>query len=363
LTREAVTSILKSHGRLAHLHEKSFKNDDLEEAMQMESIPLAELPNGIWRRVADHLENAREMTGGDGRAARLGASAIPIYRPDQKDAAYFEIAVPVRARRSAKGPTSGFIMVATGPHDWPISHWSLASEPPSTTLTAMAKDGRLDIERIYRVDALTYIGESRGELVAQLGEMPLRIKWPVEDSTAGRGGAFGAPSPETSDDTPDAKRPKSTGYGAPDGAGVEIAAWDSWQQLKDGYAEAYAPLIAALAREVAPAWENHRLLSDFGEGIFSGSSVRVALLEDGASFDLSGDGAAAILIKELKRPEGAPAIELVAGKTFQDHELDVELTVSYPSGRKELLRYFVVSSNTRSEARANGSAGREVGKP
>ena len=64
--------------------------------------------------------------------------------------------------------------------------------------------------------------------------------------------------------------------------------------------------------------------------------------------------------KELKRPKGAAAIELVAGKTVQDHELDFELTVSYPSGRKELLRYFVVSPSTRSETRANGSAGPEV---
>ena len=326
----------------------------------MESIPLTELPDGIWRRVADHLENAREMTGGEGRTARLGATAIPIYRPDQKKPAYFEIEVPVRARRSEKGPAAGFILAAAGPHDWPISHWSLASEPPSTTLATLAKaDGR-DIERIYRVDSLTYVGEAKGEVVARLGEMPQRITWPSEDSTVGRGGAFGAPSRETSDDTPDVRRPRSTKYGAQDGAGVKISAWESWAQLKKGYREAYAPLMAALAREVAPTWENHRLLGEFGEGVFAGRSVRVALLEEGASVDVSGQGASAVRVKELKRPVGGAAIELVAGKTEQDHELDFELTVSYPSGRKELLRYFVVSANTRSEARASGSAGPEV---
>ena len=105
-----------------------------------------------------------------------------------------------------------------------------------------------------------------------------------------------------------------------------------------------------------------RLLAEFGEGIFSGRSVRVALLEEGASFDLSGDGASAVLVKELKRPAGAAAIELVAGKTEHDHELDFELNVRYPSGRKELLRFFVISPNTRSEARASGSAGPEGSK-
>jgi hypothetical protein len=326
----------------------------------MESIPLAELPDGIWRRVADHLENAREMTGAEGRTAHLGASATPIYRLDQKTAAYFEIEVPVRARASAKGPASGFILAATGPHDWPISHWSLAAEPPSVSLAALAKAQGHEIERILRLDSLTYVGEAKGEVVARLGEMPLRITWPSVDPTAGRGGAFGAPSRETSDDMPDVKRPKSTSYGAQDGAGLKMSAWESWEQLKKEFGSAYAPLLAALAREVAPTWENHRLLSEFGEGIFSGRSVRVAMLEEGASFDLSGEGASTIVVKELKRPKGAAAIELVAGKTVQDHELDFELTVGYPSGRKELLRYFVVSPSTRSETRANGSAHPEV---
>lgn len=325
----------------------------------MESIPLAKLPDGIWRRVADHLENARETFGADGRTARLGATAIPVYRPDMKRAAYFEIEVPVRDRRTAKGPASGFVVAAAGPHDWPISHWSLGAEPPSATLATLAKADGNDIERVYRVDALTYVGETRGELVARLGEMPLQIRWPSDDPTAGRGGGYGAPSRETSDDRPDATRPKSTSYGAQDGAGVEVSAWESWEQLKKGYREAYAPLMAALAREVAPAWENHRLLAEFGEGIFSGRSVRVALLEEGASFSLSGDGASAVVVKELKRPAGAAAIELVAGKTEQDHELDFELNVRYPSGRKELLRFFVISPNTRSETRASGSAGPE----
>jgi hypothetical protein len=150
----------------------------------MESIPLAELPDGIWRRVADHLENAREMTGAEGRTARLSASATPIYRPDQKAAAYFEIEVPVRARASAKGPASGFILAATGPHDWPISHWSLAAEPPSVSLAALARAEGREIDRIYRVDSLTYVGEAKGEVVARLGEMPLRITWPSGDPTA-----------------------------------------------------------------------------------------------------------------------------------------------------------------------------------
>ena len=142
--------------------------------------------------------------------------------------------------------------LAPGPHDWPISHWSLAAEPPSVSLAALAKAEGREIERILRVDSLTYVGEAKGEVVARLGEMPLRITWPSVDPTAGRGGAFGAPSHETSDDTPDVKRPKSTSYGAQDGAGLKMSAWESWEQLKKEYGSAYAPLLAALAREVAP---------------------------------------------------------------------------------------------------------------
>jgi hypothetical protein len=123
-------------------------------------VKLDEVPLEIRRRAARHLEAVRGTPMAPGAdAAQLGEEACPVYRPDVKGVAYWELEiVPVRAatRGGANGrPGSsdrGFMVVSTGAHDVPVPHWSVELEPPSRTLEAQAKDKQ--VARVVKLDTL-----------------------------------------------------------------------------------------------------------------------------------------------------------------------------------------------------------------
>src|SRR5947207_3114985 len=98
-----------------------------------------EVPLEIRRRAARHLEAIRgtEMARG-GANAQLGEEACPVYRPDVKGVAYWEVEIAgvrsVSRHNRNGGPgraKSGFMILSAGPHDVPVPHWSLELEPPS----------------------------------------------------------------------------------------------------------------------------------------------------------------------------------------------------------------------------------------
>ena len=105
--------------------------------------------------------------------ARFG-EANPVYRPDQREIAYWEIEIegvetvlPV-PEGEAKQYDKGFIVVATGAHDVPIPHFSLSQAPPSRQLDVLG-----DIDRVVKLDSLCYAGQDKaGNLVAHPGTRP-----------------------------------------------------------------------------------------------------------------------------------------------------------------------------------------------
>src|SRR5258706_5214935 len=174
------------------------------------SIELAKVPAPLRRKAAQHLESIRGTPMAPNAAnASLGNEVWPIYRPDLEEAAYYEFSVELgsgpgrlvtsaaalsavlateRKTASARGkrtevtlkdPTGasqsssrGFIVVSTGPHDFPIPHWSLDRPPVMGQLQASGEKAG-EIERIYRLDSLAYVAESKdGALVGRVGQMP-----------------------------------------------------------------------------------------------------------------------------------------------------------------------------------------------
>src|SRR4029077_8230229 len=122
-------------------------------------IPINKIPTPIRRKAAQHLESIRGTPMAPNAAnARLADEVWPIYRPDLEEVAYYEFGVelgtgPRRLVTSAAGLSAllaterktasarakrsdvnlkehaassrcsglgGFILVSTGPHDFPI---------------------------------------------------------------------------------------------------------------------------------------------------------------------------------------------------------------------------------------------------
>jgi hypothetical protein len=313
-------------------------------------------------------------------AARLGDQVWPIYRIDLDDVAYYEFTVELGAGRRLVAPSvsrghdllvdrkrpgkesgadggQGFIVVATGAHDFPIPHWSFDRPPPSAQLAA-ADDGRgAAFERIVKIDSLAYAAESSdGTLLSHIGQMPALLTGLPHDISRMRG-SISSLLAEPGRETPDDDRAegaehavKRDGPGPPDLRAVEI---DGWPTFRERYTDAFGPFLDDLRRQAAHAWEVESLIEKFGEGIHVGETQRIALLEPEAVVELGGDGAR--LVKAEIVEEGgnsALVIEVPAGVSVE-HEIDLDVSVRYASGVEERLRHFLVSRDTPSNRRAS----------
>jgi hypothetical protein len=111
-------------------------------------------------------------------AAQLGEEACPVYRPDVKGVAYWELEIAGVKSISRNGQNgkrrrgdSGFLLVSTGSHDVPIPHWSLELEPPSRGLDAQSERGQ--VAKIVKLDSLAYVAEdANGKYLSHLGQFP-----------------------------------------------------------------------------------------------------------------------------------------------------------------------------------------------
>ena len=337
-------------------------------------IPIEEVPVGIHRKVAQLLENIRgtEMADGADKAVLSGA-VTAIYRLDIDDIAYFEFEVDLQKGASKRiaartmgaddkaernMPASrGFVIASAAPHDFPIPHWSLNREPPSVQLRRAAEERGQNVARIYKLDALSYIGENTdGELAAQSGQMPLPIEGLPDDPADGRGkisSTIARPSEAINDDSKaDGIKHQISRRGSRVRK-VSLREVGSWGELKDSYTGAFKPLLADLRHQANEAWTIDALVEKFGEGIHAGTSHRVALLEPKAAAELSGEGAEYVELEFVEGPTGDMAIELTVAEKRFEQEQSFELHISYGNGLREDLKFFAVSPTTPSNRRSD----------
>jgi hypothetical protein len=362
------------------------------------SIDLANVPAPIRRRAAQHLESIRGTPMAPNAAnARLVDEVWPIYRPDLDEVAYYEFGVDLgsglsrlvtsvaafsallsaerkttvgRLKRTEvglvgrPGPSRssdrGFIVVATGPHDFPIPHWSLDRLPVSAQLQASAEKGG-EIERIYRLDALAYVAESKdGTLVGRVGQLPglvAGLPHDLQRSGAGVSTLEAMPIKEgATDDEAEGvdHQVKRSDDRIPELKPVEV---DDWGSFRERYADVFGPFLDDLRRQAAHAWDVEALIDEFGEGIRDGETHRVALLDRDAVVELSGEGARHIDAR-LDENVGIPALVLTVAEGAEiTGELDLFVDIRYPDGTTERLRFFLVSSGSPSNRRATSTEG------
>lgn len=320
-----------------------------------------------------------------------------MYRPDLKEIAYWEIPVELgsgpsrlstsaadlsallaserraagtRSRRvgvrlketvgQSRSSRRGFIVVSTGTHDFPIPHWSLDRPPVSVQLRA-AGDGSGEIERIYRLDALSYVAESKdGTLVGRVGQMPGLIAGLPHDLRRSSFGISTLEATSRGDGKTDAEvadlehQVKRTEDRIPDLKPVDV---DDWGSFRERYADTFGPFLDDLRRQAAHAWDVEALIEEFGEGIRDGETQRVALLDREAVLELSGEGARYVTAM-LDEEAGRPALLLTVPKGAElVGELDLFVDIHYPDGTQERLRFFLVSSTSPSNRRTTSSEG------
>jgi len=337
-------------------------------------IPLGEVPGDIHRKAAQLLENVRgtEMAPGSERA-RLSGEVTAIMRPDIDGVAYYEFEVDLGKRAGrriatsnldrgknplAKMPaTRGFIIAAAGRHDFPIPHWSLDRQPPSRQLAMTAEASGAKVERIFKLDALSYIGEDKaGEMAAQSGQMPMPIVGLPDDVAKVRGKISSTISRPDNPGEDDAKATESKHGIQRRGSKVskvELREVKSWQDLKKAYTDSFKPLLADLAYQARSAWEIDDLVREFGEGIYTGQTMRVALLEREAAAEVSGEGAHLVEVRLVEGDNAAPSIEIAVADKALDQEVSFELHIVYGSGMREDLRFFAVTPTTRTNSKAD----------
>lgn len=316
-------------------------------------IPVSTVPLEMRRKAAQHLETVRgtEMDIGAERA-RLTDDVCPIFRPDMKEIAYYEFEADPR----------GFIIVTAGDHDYPISHWSFDREPVSRQLEAIAEKAGKEVARVFKLDTLAYVAEDEsGEMVAQVGQIPIPVEGLPEDLEQARGrisSLMARPEQELKDDEGAEEMEyvvEQRGDPPPELKSREV---ESWAELKEMYGTAFAPFLRDLRLRAAEAWEIDGLISEFGEGILVGRTHRVALLEPDAEVDLSGEAADMVKLTLISRQGVPPALELAVEEIKLDREHNFELSIVYPSGLKESLSFFVVSPSTPSNVRSE--SGRSI---
>ena len=320
-------------------------------------VKLDTVPMELRRRAVRYLEAMRGTPmAPNADAMQLGEEACPIYRPDVKGIAYWELEIAGVKSVSRKGPngngklrrsTSGFIIISTGRHDVPVPHFSFELEPPSRGLEAQTKEGQ--VAKVVKLDSLAYAAEdAKGKYLTHLGQFPpmpsgLPGVLPKELPT---GSLESHPTTASKNDRRVAKQAaKRTGLKAPK---PKVEPWPTWGQAKKQYASAYKLHLAALKEHAAPSWEIEDLVAKFGEGIHEGDSVVVPLLGVGKA-DLAGDGAKSVKMRMLDRKP--PAVQLLAGGADEKQEQEFQLKLTYRGGTSETLTFFVIPKGTPSNQR------------
>lgn len=299
-------------------------------------VAKKDVPVAIRRRAAQLLESMRGTPMGEGlETATLADDVTPMYRPDLQKVAYYEFAF----ERKDEG-RRGFMVLSAGDHDFPAAHWSAMRPPVSDELAAEAGRKAKKVARIYKLDSLAYLAEDEaGDEAALMGEPPLLFT--VAE------GADAAVVTETFE--PGQGQPKRQDDRKPP---VEIRRdVPSWKQLKNEYGKTLRKPLDHLRGQARKAWDIDELVEKFGEGFFAGEPFRVALLEPGATYEASGDGAAITAIRLVEHAGGATALELLAREVPAAGGADLKLDIRYPSGLKETLKFFVVSRQGTSEMR------------
>lgn len=312
---------------------------------------MVDAPFELRRRAAQLLEEMRfsEMAPG-WEQARLGQRVTPLYRPDLPGTAYYEFSVeaPVPEPTLTAMAPAGFIILATGEHDFPIPHWDSVGEPPTQRMADIANQNDRRAVKFYKLDALAYAAEDeQGQLVAELGTPLAKIRgmdpaW--LEQPAELGSAVWEPDRETTDDQHTRTISGTLTISGPEPPeALQIEGWQSWSSLKQGYSEAYGTLLEGLRREAREDWEIETNAARFGEILVKGDVYSLTLrsaLDSPAT--LTGAGADHVRTELIAR-EGLPSLLQLTVESDPGRDVLFDVALTYADGISETVKFGIVT--------------------
>ena len=283
---------------------------------------LADVPVDLMRRALDFFATVQPFVP-EWAGATLNDIAYPYFRPDLAGPAYYEFGV-----QGPAGEQAGFIVVATGEHDYPIAHWSTGGETLATGLLRAADGQALNF---YKLSPLTYGAEtpdlqhlirSEGEenpmlKIEGLEDLDLsalntQFEWTLETGFT-QTGLITAP------------------------IGLSVREWSDWPELKEGYADNYAPILSVRQAHAAEEWAVSRRREDVGVPLLPGDSYRL-LLARPAQYVISGTVGSMV---EVEPEPGALQVKVVDAAA-EGTPFDIVLT--YDDGQTETVRFLAIDT-------------------
>jgi hypothetical protein len=337
------------------------------------------VPPDLLRRASEFLEEWRgSHQAPEWADAQLSRQVRLLFRPDMEKPAYYEFKVERLDPAKEAFVPAGFIELAAGEHDYPVSRWDFTGLTPTEEAEQLAPGGST-ILRYYKLDTLAYVVEyqpvilegllTAGTEIANLGDLPNRIVGldaipqqaaPLIDESV---------DPDAEQRVDPARLPN-----------LQQEAWPSWDALKTGYAATYAPMLASLVQRSAPAWKLERDRAQIGETLVKGDVRSILALPNGtlSGITVTGAGSAAAYLKQEQLTDGGQTtglrLTVLAEPADRTTLLDVNVLVQYTGGLSETVKYNIANSaalvasrvylplvqvppNARGAATASGSAG------
>jgi hypothetical protein len=301
------------------------------------------------RLAAQLIEEVRGTDMAPGwETAHLGSDVRPLYRPDVEGVAYYEFPVEVASQGGAgldQEAPAGFIIVSTGEHDFPIPHWNFAGDPPTRQLETLAQRNRQQAARYYKLDTLAYAAEdSQGSLVASTPTLPAKTSgldpaWFGEDVEPRQ--VSWRPDPIPDDTNADQISATLVISGPEPPPSLQIEGWNSWDELKMGYGDAYGALVEQLRQDASEEWEVISGTQRSGRILFKGDVYPLATLWPDPDITLSGAGTGYVQTNLIPRP-GLPSLfQITVVDDAPGEQLPLSVQVQYTNGISETILFSI----------------------
>jgi hypothetical protein len=306
---------------------------------------LTDLPPDAHRRAAQHLEEQRfsEMAPGWERAV-LGQDVRVLYRPDDlQNPAYYEIPVILPA---ANNTPAGFIILAANQNDFPIVHWNNTGDPPTHILERETDSSPLIF---YKLDTLSYLAEdAKGSIAATLGQLPPKIEgmqmaWLDQEQELGA--AAWIPDddiPEDKEDTVISGTLVVSGTVSPP-AELKITAWESWDELKEGYVESYEVFLEQQRREAAEFWRGEQADMEYGIVLAKEEIYDLVMLWPDPTVALDGPGLGYITTQTVSQGIELPELfRITVAESVPLGSTPFTVSITYGNDVQETVRFQIV---------------------
>lgn len=307
------------------------------------------VPQSIYRRAAQHLEDMRGSPLAPGWEQALLGSVRQLFRPDVSGPAYYEFLVqsPVAPGIQATSALTdaGFIILSAAEHDFPIAHWNFTGESPSQELERLAQANGKRAFKFFKLDALGYAAEDvLGNLVATSGTPLLKVtgmqtSWLTQPVTLTT--SSWTPQQPATEDGQGGQITGTLSTSGPISSPLQLSAWESWGALKQGYAGSYGVLAESLRQQASEDWRVESLVYTYGVVLRKGEVYTMPLLEDGAKLSMVGEGLSHVTTETVARPGLLPLFKVTALDSTSGVGYPFTVTVSYSSMPTETIRFLI----------------------